>query len=85
MKRKILILCDRYPFRNQLINFGDRALSYGLYKLLQKDPDTSIVSGGWKNFPYFNFRKFQAEYKKNQEIEVVFEKWYQSVIKYSQM
>ncbi len=52
MKKKILILNDRFDLKNSLINLGDRALSDGLYRLLGKNLDYEIVSGGWKNIDY---------------------------------
>lgn len=82
MKKKILILNDRFPLRDVLINLGDRALSIGLYQVLQRTLDCEIISGGWKNFPYFNLRRFRRE-KSYPNIESIFNKWFSEVTHYS--
>lgn len=82
MKKKILILNDRFDLKNSLINLGDRALSDGLYRLLGKNLDYEIVSAGWKNFPYVNFDCFK-QCTDEKEIEKVFEMYYQKICTYS--
>lgn len=78
MKKKILVLNDRYALRSVMINLGDRLLSDGLYRLLQENLDCEIISGGWKNFPYLNKHRLRRE-KDFPNIEVIFERWYQHI------
>ena len=44
--RRILILNDRFPIRDSLINLGDRAMVSGLYRALEEQLDCEVVSGG---------------------------------------
>lgn len=46
MKKKILILNDRYALKSVMINLGDRLLSDGLYRRLEENLDYEIISGG---------------------------------------
>lgn len=82
MKKTILILNDRFPLRDTQINLGDSALSIGLYQVLQNSMDCEIISGGWKNFPYFNMHRFRRE-KSYPNIESIFNKWLGEVTDYS--
>lgn len=77
MKKKILILNDRIGLKDTMINLGDRALSVGLYKLLENS-EYEIISGGWKNFPYFTIRHFNHE-DSYANIEKIFNKWFDEV------
>ena len=72
--KKIVILNDRLPNINDQINLGDRALTLGFYNLIQAHFDAEIFSGGWKNFPYFNIKKFDSG-AKEKDIEKIFTGW----------
>jgi polysaccharide pyruvyl transferase WcaK-like protein len=76
MRKKILILNDRFPIRDALINLGDRAMVSGLYKTVQEDLGYQIVSGGCKNFPYYNIRRYKKEMTKS-NAESVFKNWFE--------
>ena len=69
MQKKVLLLADRHPLRNQLINLGDRAIYDGLYAVMEKDLHWKVTSGGWKNFPYFNISKFRRGESENAILE----------------
>jgi hypothetical protein len=75
-KPRVLIISDRYPMRKNLINQGDVALSIGLNKLLTETCSWEVISGGWKNFPDFNFRNFNGK----EPIEEVFIGEYQKML-----
>ncbi len=75
MKKKILILNDRFPIRNTLINLGDRAMVSGLYRAVEENLGYEIVSGGCKNFPYYDIRRYEKERAGN-DVEGVFAKWF---------
>lgn len=76
MRKKILILNDRFPIKDALINLGDRAMVSGLYRSVQEDLGYEIVSGGCKNFPYYNIRRYKKEKTKN-NVERVFGNWFE--------
>jgi polysaccharide pyruvyl transferase WcaK-like protein len=76
MRRKILILNDRFPIRDTLINLGDRAMVSGLYRAVEEHLGYEIVSGGCKNFPYYNIRRYKMEREKN-DVAGVFRKWFE--------
>lgn len=76
MRKKILILNDRFPIKDALINLGDRAMVSGLYQTVQEDLGYEIVSGGCKNFPYYNIRRYKKEKTKN-NVESVFGNWFE--------
>ncbi len=76
MRKKILILNDRFPIRDALINLGDRAMVSGLYRTVEENLGYEIVSGGCKNFPYYNIRRYEKERTKN-SVESVFSKWFE--------
>lgn len=77
MRKKILILNDRFPIRDALINLGDRAMVSGLYRAVEESLGYEIVSGGCKNFPYYNIRRYKKEKAKNNDVESVFRKWFE--------
>lgn len=56
--KAVLILEDRFAIRDQLINQGDKAIAEGTHNLLQAN-QFKILSGGFKNFPYFNLSRFK--------------------------
>lgn len=76
MRKKILILNDRFPIKDALINLGDRAMVSGLYQIVQEDLGYEIVSGGCKNFPFYNIRRYKKEKTKN-NVESVFRNWFE--------
>ena len=76
MRKKILILNDRFPIKDALINLGDRAMVSGLYRTVEENLGYEIVSGGCKNFPYYNIRRYEKERTKN-NVESVFSKWFE--------
>lgn len=72
--RRILILNDRFPIRDSLINLGDRAMVSGLYRALEEQLGCEVVSGGCKNFPYYNIRRYKKGREKD-DVAGVFRKW----------
>lgn len=74
MKKRMLILNDRYPIRDTLINLGDRAMVSGLYRAVEEHLGYEIVSGGCKNFPYYDIRRYRKE-KAKTGVAGVFGKW----------
>jgi hypothetical protein len=76
MRKKILILNDRFPIRDALINLGDRAMVSGLYRTVEESLGYEIVSGGCKNFPYYNIRRYKKEKTRN-NVESVFRNWFE--------
>jgi polysaccharide pyruvyl transferase WcaK-like protein len=75
MRQKILILNDRFPIKDALINLGDRAMVSGLYRTVEENLGYEIVSGGCKNFPHYNIRRYKKEKTKN-NVDGVFRKWF---------
>jgi len=82
MKKKVLLLADRHVIRNQQINLGDRAIYDGLYEIMENDLNLEVISGGWKNFPYLNLKKFR-ESDSEEEILKHFEKEADKLLGYS--
>lgn len=66
-------------YQNRLINFGDQALANGFYEIINQNFDCEIISGGRKNFPYFNITKFKASFSSS-EIENEFERLLKSLL-----
>lgn len=79
MSRKILILRDRFPIRDNLINLGDRAMDSGLYQIVNH-LGCEIVSGGSKNFPYYNILRYKKE-REREDVAGVFGKWFEEATK----
>lgn len=79
MKKKLLLLNDRFPIRDTLINLGDRAMVSGLYRAVEEHLGREIVSGGCKNFPYYNIRRYGKEIAKT-GVAGVFEKWFEETM-----
>jgi polysaccharide pyruvyl transferase WcaK-like protein len=48
----------------------------GLYRTVEENLGYEIVSGGCKNFPYYNIRRYEKERTKN-NVESVFSKWFE--------
>ena len=76
MRRRILLLNDRFPIRDSLINLGDRAMLSGLYRAVEEHLGCEIVSGGCKNFPYFHIQRYKKEREKA-DVAGVFRKWFE--------
>jgi len=82
MKKKLLLLADRHQLREQLINLGDRAIYDGLYEIMENELHLEVISGGWKNFPFFNLKTFR-ESDSEEEILKHFEKEVAKLLSYS--
>ncbi len=74
MQRKLLILSDRTNLIDNLINTGDRALTDGFNHLLAHYWPGTVLSAGWKNFPYYSIRTFPPDAGRKQ-IRRIFDSW----------
>ncbi len=77
--KKILILLDKRKVLEHGINLGDTALSLGLYDLIKKHGQVELVSGGWKNFPYLNYKKLARDFAKYGSVDKVLECWFEEI------
>lgn len=79
MTKKILILNDRFPIKDSLINLGDRAMVSGLYRAVRENLGHEIISGGCKNFPYYDIRRYRKTRAGN-SVEGVFRGWFEETV-----
>lgn len=80
MNGNALILHDNKPIMSRAINLGDRVLTDGFYNILKQHTNLNIVSGGRKNFPYFNMANFRGCTSES-EIENKFNKLLANLLK----